>query len=87
MYRLSVFPLNDEFVLQQDEVTLGGSVLHELLKLRTEGVEQVTGADADRILREKADPAQAGDDTGALRRRGELAYGIDAGDEGTTHEG
>ena len=87
MYRLSVLPLNDEFVLQQDEVTLGGSVLPELLELRTEGVEEVTGADADRFLGEHADPAQAGDDTCALSRRGEFAYCIDAGDEGTTHKG
>ena len=61
--------------------------MHELLELRTEGVEEVTSANADRFLGEQADPAQAGDDTGALRRRREFAYGIDAGDEGTTHEG
>jgi len=78
----TIGPLDDEFVLEHDQVTLTRRICHERLELCAEGVKEVSPARVEPFGGEKADPAQARNNAVALRFSGEVADFFDAGDEG-----
>lgn len=93
----AVSPLDTEFVLEHDEITLAVLELHLLLESRAEGVEGVASRD-DLVGREKTEPLETADDTllqagvgVSLQRRGKgvdgsnkvlLLSGLSTGDLG-----
>lgn len=68
--------LDAELVLEHDQVTLVGAVLHLLLEAGAEGVEGVA-AGGDLLVGEDANPAQTGEDAVTLVVVGEGSLGGD----------
>ena len=58
-YLLAILPLDEELVLEHHQVAFTLLVLHELLELRAERVEQVAGTRGDFLVGEETDPLKA----------------------------
>lgn len=79
----AIRPLNDELVLKHDEITLALLILHQALQLSAQGIKEITRTRVDLVRREETDPSQSRDDAGSLSLVGELAHGLNTGDDGT----
>jgi hypothetical protein len=68
----AILPLDHEFVLEHDEISLAFPIRHELLQPRAECVQQVPSANLNSLIREQPNPPESRYDAYLLSDIGEL---------------